>query len=198
MEMARRRRASVSAPIGSADARVHELEDALRPRRHRRRVHRELEQLFRAGRVPLPTLDGFHRGRLVASTIVGPLDRVARALADLWLPWHGKTFASRSSAGRNVFSRAAQPFIRLAFREHELLAAGVRAEAFPFRTSLAPSILDPELQVLRLDYDSPENPPLIRRVVDELVAIEDGVYLGRAYVLLRGRPFAVAYFALER
>ena len=56
--------------------------------------------------------------------------------------------------------------------------------ALRFTTSVAPGGLDPGLEVLRIDYDLPENPPPLRRIVDELVAVQPGVYLGQA--LLRG------------
>ena len=57
--------------------------------------------------------------------------------------------------------------------------------ALRFTTSVAAGRLDPGVEVLRIDYDLPENPPLLRRIVDELVAVQPGVYLGQA-ILRRG------------
>lgn len=197
MEHARLRRTE-GGRVRAATERLRELEDDLRPRRHRRRVHAEIDAMFRSGHVPLPALGGFHPGRLVTFTTVGPIDRVGRVLADLWLPWLGKHVEPSGSTGTNVLSRAVQPLLRVAFRDHELRPAGTRLEAFPFRLSPAPSMREPGLQVLRFDYDLPENPPLIRRIVDELVEVDDGTYLGRAYVHVGRRPVCVAYFSLER
>jgi hypothetical protein len=57
--------------------------------------------------------------------------------------------------------------------------------------------LDPGVEVLRIDYDLPENPPLLRRIVDELVAVQAGVYLGQA-ILRRGNGGRrLAWFTLE-
>lgn len=54
-------------------------------------------------------------------------------------------------------------------------------QAFPFRTSLSSRITDPGLQVYRIDYNIPANPPLsVRRLVDELVQLAGGYYLGKA------------------
>jgi hypothetical protein len=50
--------------------------------------------------------------------------------------------------------------------------------------------------VLRIDYDLPENPPSLRRIVDELVAVAPGVYLGHALLRGGGRR-RVAWFTLE-
>jgi hypothetical protein len=52
--------------------------------------------------------------------------------------------------------------------------------------------------VLKIDYDLAENPGLsIRRVLDELVQVDDGFYLGKAHLKWWwGRWQLVAYFTL--
>jgi hypothetical protein len=54
--------------------------------------------------------------------------------------------------------------------------------------------------VLKIDYDLPQNPAFsIRRVLDELVQVADGVYLGKAHVKWWwGAWQPVAYFSLLR
>jgi hypothetical protein len=54
--------------------------------------------------------------------------------------------------------------------------------------------------VLKIDYDLPENPALsIRRILDELVQVADGVYLGKAHVKWWwGAWQPVAYFSLTQ
>jgi hypothetical protein len=75
-----------------------------------------------------------------------------------------------------------------------------RCSAFEFRTSTGPSALDSGTKVLRIDYrDVPENPSwLIRRVLDELVTVDDGLYLGQALLEWRGSLRRAAWFSLER
>jgi hypothetical protein len=51
--------------------------------------------------------------------------------------------------------------------------------------------------VLRIDYDLPENPPLLRRIVDELVAVQPGVYLGQAILRRSSGGRRLAWFTLE-
>jgi hypothetical protein len=52
--------------------------------------------------------------------------------------------------------------------------------------------------VLRLDYRSvEENPATVRRVLDELVQIDHGLFLGQALFRRRGGLERVAWFALE-
>ena len=54
--------------------------------------------------------------------------------------------------------------------------------------------------MLKIDYDLPENPKrTIRRVLDEMVQLEDGSYLGKAQLhWWWGRWQTVAYFALTK
>jgi hypothetical protein len=66
--------------------------------------------------------------------------------------------------------------------------------------STGPSALDPGTTVLRIDYrDVPENPSWpVRRVLDELVSVDDGLYLGQALFAGRGTLRRAAWFSLER
>jgi hypothetical protein len=55
--------------------------------------------------------------------------------------------------------------------------------------------------VLKIDYDLKENPSLtVRRVLDELVRLDDDLYVGKAHVHWWWRPKGewqtVAYFSL--
>jgi hypothetical protein len=72
--------------------------------------------------------------------------------------------------------------------------------AFAFRTYVAPGRADPDRNVLKIDYDRPGNPRLsIRRVLDELVQLDGGLYLGKAHLKWWwGRWQMVAYFTLAR
>ncbi|MDQ3940892.1 MAG: hypothetical protein M3238_06055, partial [Actinomycetota bacterium] len=74
-----------------------------------------------------------------------------------------------------------------------------RIEAFPFRTRVAPGELEPEVPVLKIDYNFEANPNLlIRRILDELVQIDDGIYLGKVLLRRQGAFKSIGFFSLER
>lgn len=160
----------------------------------------ELNDLFRGGRPPDPPLDGRTSGGLICLEIAPGVSQLLSALIANRMPWRGKTFDASNSRGDNIFSRRV---LRLA-RVFNPSYRGFRGDgsetfrAFAFRTYLAPGREDLDRVVLKIDYDLPENPRLtIRRVLDELVQVGDGTYLGKAHVKWWwGRWQRVAFFAL--
>ena len=95
--------------------------------------------------------------------------------------WKGKRFDAAGARGMNLVE-----------------ADGPIVERFPFRTYKAPRSLAGDGEVLRVDYDVPENPSWLRICADELVEVGDGHYLGISYIrLLPGNPFAMLYFELR-
>jgi hypothetical protein len=116
------------------------------------------------------------------------------------MPWKGKTFDASSSRGDNIFTRGSLRTARLFNPTYR----GFRGDgpetylAFAFRTYVAPGLEDADRKVLKIDYDLPENPKLtVRRVLDELVQVGNGTYLGKAHVKWWwGRWQPVAFFAL--
>ncbi|MGH8970061.1 MAG: hypothetical protein ACRDV1_08960 [Actinomycetes bacterium] len=160
---------------------------------------RELEGCFSAGTVPA-VVDGPLRGRLVATTIGHGLDPVFETTARVWMPWQGKTFDHGRTEGRNLFSPGVRRLLRVTLPGYDdVRYEGERCSAFRFLTSSGPSALDPGVDVLRIDYRSVvENPDWpVRRVLDELVAVDDGLYLGQALLLWRGAMRRAAWFSLE-
>lgn len=158
----------------------------------------ELEAVFAAGSEP-DRLDGRYRGRYLAATVRRGLDPVLDGLARLWLPWRGKAFDAAAGRGRNLFTAAGGAALRLAFRDHQL-ERDVRGDvlAFPFRTGTGTSATVPGLRVLKLDYDLPDNPDRpVRKVLDELVRVGEGLYLGQALVRRDGRLERAAWFSFE-
>jgi hypothetical protein len=167
-----------------------------RPRRLAGRSPGELEGLFARGRLPDPPPKGRLRG-LVLHMALGPAGAVLAPAAAIWL---GKRFDAERSSGENVFDRRAFKLGRL------LTPAAYQAfwpedsrsyRALAFSTSVGPGALDPGIEVLRIDYDLPGNAPPFRRIVDELVEVEPGVYLGQALLRGRGRYRRLAWFTLE-
>ncbi len=123
---------------------------------------------FAEGHVPDPPPDGAYRGA------VPGYERLA------WF-WHGKRFDAAAGTGVNLVGDAAH----------------VR-EACPFRTYVASRMDQQEGHVLRVDYDIPENPFWLRRCADELVELEPGRYLGKAFIrLIPGHPFGMLFFELR-
>lgn len=158
-----------------------------------------LQTCFCAGKLP-ETLDGRTSGHFLTTTFGAGVDQLFAPLARIWMPWKGKIFHASSASGWNWFADSARGVTRLVFPTYE----GVTDDrpgtfkAFRFRTTPGRSELLPDVKVLRIDYDLPENPGWpIRRIVDELVQIGEDVYLGQA--LLRGGKgwLRVAWFALE-
>jgi hypothetical protein len=178
---------------------MEELAGRLRPGANRAEVLQGLDQLFRAGTAPDPAPDGFLPGRLLGTSIWGPFDGLVARLASVYMPWQGKTLSASSSTGVNQFTRTGRVPLKVLFPKYtpeQEDPDGIKA--FPFRTRVAPGALDTDIQVLKIDYDFEANPDfIIRRILDELVQIELGLYLGK--VLFRvGRRFRpVGFFSLR-
>ena len=192
----------------SCDVGLEAAETYIRAAQHRLKHDRAaglaaLDDIFRCGHAPRPAPDGRHRGELVALDLAPGLNGLLGGLTERWLPWQGKVFDAANARGDNIFTRDAYtpgrvlwPFYR-GYRDD----GPATYRAFDFRTSVGPSRQDAGLDVLRLDYNLPANPRLfvtIRRVLDELVQVADGYYLGKAYVRWYwGSWSMVAYFALR-
>lgn len=165
----------------------------------RRQALSDIERFFAAGTVP-EGLAGFHRGRLVATTLGYGLDFLPKTLTRLWMPWKGKTFDAAAAEGRNVFSARGRFVARLLWPRYRGIAPfGPGLDiAFRFVTSAAESAAHQGLRVLRIDYDLPDNPAWpIRRVLDELIRVDEGLYLGQALLRLGERWRRAAWFSLE-
>jgi hypothetical protein len=165
----------------------------------RRRGLTELERCFASGLVPSGLRGPLH-GRLLATTVGHGTDPLFEGLARAWMPWRGKTFDERRAEGRNLFSPVVRRMLRVTLPGYrDVRDEGSAVGAFRFLTSAGPSALDPAVEVLRIDYravtENPEWP--IRRVLDELVAVDDGLFLGQALLLWRGELRRAAWFALE-
>lgn len=160
-----------------------------------------LNDLFRTGRPPEFALNGRYQGQLVALNVAPGLTQFGEWLSNLWLPWQGKTFNPAESSGDNIFTNDSRWLGYLNFP----LYRGYRPDtpdtfrAFAFRTYTAPGKSDPDRQVLKIDYDLPGNPRLnVRRVLDELVQLDDGLYLGKAHLKWWwGHWQLIAYFSLQ-
>jgi|SRR5687767_7000518 len=160
----------------------------------------ELNKLFRSGIPPEHPLDGRYLGELVALDLAPGLTQLFQSITAAWMPWLGKTFNAAQQRGDNIFTqdsyflaRLFNPFYRGFVPDQPGTYRG-----FAFRTYMAPGLMDTDRSVLKIDYDLRDNPALtVRRVLDELVQIDDNLYLGKAHVRWWwGSWQTVAYFTL--
>ncbi len=191
---------AVDEKQSGARARLQEIQDRLRPDVVRAAVLNELDTMFRAGSTPDPLPDGMLRGRLVTTSIWAPWDAFNLRVARRWMPWLGKSFDASAMGGVNVLHKSARGPLRALWPSYEPeREVDDRLEAFPFRTRVAPGEVDPAVDVLKIDYDFDANPQfIIRRILDELVDIDDGLYLGRVLFRTRDRFVPIGFFSLAR
>lgn len=166
----------------------------------RAEAHESLGRIFRLGGPPEPPLDGPLRGILVTPTTAPLADPLLRAITSAWLPWAGKRFDADSQTGDNLLERSARLPARGVWPRYRLEEAGDGRHlvGFRFRTYVEPAKLDHGLEALKIDYDSEENPRLlIRDILDELVQVVPGAYLGKMLLRRGGGWRLMAYFALQ-
>ena len=151
----------------------------------RRMSYEELDALYRAGKRParLSDLDGDGKGAMLAwrSPRTGPMAALLKSMGgSSGFPWRGKTFRAHNGSGEGI---------------NRTNLFGKR-QWFPFSTRFDASILDGQPTFV-LDYGSPNNPPLIRSIVDELREVSPGLYMGPAALKINGRPRHVLFFAVS-
>ncbi len=162
-----------------------------------------LDDLFRAGTVPDPHPSGRQAGELIALDIAPGLTQFFQWLASRWMPWRGKTFDPAQQRGENIFTKDSYPLARFFNPLYRgFISNGPKTyRGFAFQTYPAPGLFDTDRTVLKIDYNLKENPALtVRRVLDELVQLDENLYLGKAHVRWWWRPAdgwqMVAYFSL--
>jgi hypothetical protein len=179
---------------------LHSARDLVRVNRPRGLA--ALNDLFRAGTVPDPQPNGRYAGELIALDLAPGWTQFFAWLTNRWMPWRGKTFDPVQQRGENVFTKDSyllarffNPFYRGFVNDGSKTYRG-----FAFRTYTAPGLFDTDRTVFKIDYDLQENPPLtVRRVLDELVQLDEEHYLGKAHVRWwspKGSWQTVAYFSL--
>lgn len=101
---------------------------------------------------------------------------------DLTVSWKGKKMNAKTGTGINIFA-----------------GKSVDEERYPFKTSKEKGLRDPNLDVLRIDYNLPQNPFWLRRITDEIVQVKRGEYLGKVHVrVIPNYPFTLGYFHLQK
>ncbi len=95
--------------------------------------------------------------------------------------WLGKKFDATSSTGINVFQQGS-----------------TTVEEYPFKTYVGKGLRDKGISVLKIDYNSPSNPFWLRFILDEIVEVSPGQYLGKLHVIIATFPFTLGYFELKK
>lgn len=70
-----------------------------------------------------------------------------------------------------------------------------------YRASIGSSRLDPSLEVININYDHPDNPWIMRGLVDEVRFVSDDVLLGRGVYSPHGskmKPRNIFWFSVTR
>ena len=197
LEVAARRSGLMATP--AAEAAIEAAQSLLAAGR-RQRALAALDDLFRSGLPPAPALHGRYEGTLLALD-VAPLTSLAEQLAARWMPWQGKRFDAAHGCGDNLFSSDSRWLATLVWPLYRDYKAedSTSYRAFAFRTQGGEGREDPDREVLQIIYDLPRNPRwTVRRVLDELVQVADGLYLGKAHLRWWwGRWQRVAFFLLR-
>ncbi len=162
----------------------------------------ELEELFNSGR-PSADIDGQTEGILVTFTVQSIFDRGVAALTGAWMPWTGKRFDSQSSTGDNVLARSAKWPAKVLWPRYSAREGEEELTGFDFTTRVEPSAVDPDTEVLVIDYAPVDSNPrlIIKSIRDELVEVVPGTHLGK--MLWRRGPYPgehhtlLAFFALK-
>jgi hypothetical protein len=170
-------------------------------RRDRTRALAQMNTIFREGTPPVVPLDGPTTGQMIAVDMLPGITPMVDALLTSHMPWCGKSFNAAAATGENIFYPSFMPVARVIFPMYrDYRRVGDRVHALPFRTYLGAGLQDPDRQVLKIDYNLPINPRFtMRRILDELVQVDDNYYFGKAHYKLAGKSsHLVFYFALQR
>jgi len=96
--------------------------------------------------------------------------------------WLGKSFNSETNTGINDFREVDKTVQR-----------------YVFKTYIGKGVQDTDKDVLKIDYNLPENPFYLRFLLDEIVEVAPGHYLGKLHIrLIPFIPFVFGYFELEK
>ena len=178
---------------------LSDIQGRLQPKAVRADALGELNSLFKGGTAPHRPPDGFLPGDLVTMSLTRPSDAFVRFVSGHYMPWLGKKFDRESNEGINILKPVARSQMKVLWKNYTpSVATDGNLEAFPFKMRVAPGELDPNVDVLKIDYDFDANPSfIIRHILNELVQIDDGLYLGKILYRTRNAWHLIGYFSLR-
>ena len=97
------------------------------------------------------------------------------------LPWQGKTFQHETADHGHGVNRL----------------LGERVAWFRFHTFVGPSHAG-DFDAVHLDYSHDGNPPLVRKVKDEVREVAPGVFLGLAYLSMKDGEHLGCFFGIAK
>jgi hypothetical protein len=150
--------------------------------------HSRYQKEFSAGTTSQAAPNGFYRG-------------TAHVLLDADVPWMGKSFDSAEQLGFNIFTPAGASILKTLapFYKRYTVNDDGNTRAYYFKTRTEPGLKDPQLNVIKLDYNSAENPFSIRIILDEIVEVAPEQYLGKIHVkVFPGYYSTIGYFGLKK
>lgn len=143
---------------------------------------------FAGGSVSGPSPEGFYNGS-------------AYLLGGGPVPWLGKSFERANNLGFNIFTPPGGRLLKMLtpfYRVFRINADG-NTNAYDFNTYTGPALKDPSLDVIKLDYNSAENPFLIRIILDEIVETAPREYLGKVHLkVFPGFYSTIGFFGLKQ
>jgi hypothetical protein len=144
-----------------------------------------LMDLYKSAKTPrLEDLDGKLSGRMLA------VPRLQKPHVRAWIekfsrsplfPWQGKTFEHETAEHGHGINRL----------------LGERLTWFRFDTSVGRSHAG-DFDAVHLDYGHQGNPPLVRKVKDEVREVAPGLWLGLAYLTMRDGEHLGCFFGIAR
>jgi len=146
------------------------------------------QEQFERGRLPSPAPNGFFSG-------------TAYLLGGGPVPWLGKSFEPEKNVGFNIFTPRGASLLKVMTPFYKLfrMNADGNTDAYYFKTSTSQGFRDMHMQTFKLDYDSPENPFLIRIILDEIVETAPDEYLGKVHMkVFPGYRATIGFFGLHK
>lgn len=157
-----------------------------------------LDELFALGKAP-KGLDGPTDGILVVPLIQPLVNKVANLITSVWMPWQGKSFDSAAGKGENRLVGSTRWAAKLIWPLYGTKPGPDGRLAFDFETRVEPGMLDPDTDVLVIDYAPVDDNPklIIKSIRDELVEIVPGANLGKILYRQGGDYTNIGFFALR-
>ncbi len=146
------------------------------------------QKAFLIGSVPSEPPEGFYHG-------------TAYLLGGGPVPWLGKSFHREKSKGFNVFTSKGARLLKKLTPLYKLFSENEEGntDAYFFHTSTGPGFKDKGILTFKLDYDLPENPFLIRIILDEIVQTAPQTFLGKVHVkVFPGFYATIGFFGLSK
>jgi hypothetical protein len=148
----------------------------------------ERQKQFIAASAPTDAPDGFYNGS-------------AYLLGNRPVPWLGKSFERENQKGFNIFTPKGASLLKILTPLYKLfrLNADGNTDAYYFKTSTSAGFRDKKIDTFKLDYDSPENPFLIRIILDEIVEVAPQEFLGKVHMkVFPGYYATIGFFGLRK